>query len=224
MYLVLGQSLRELSDKNRETAEVEAPPVDTMTFLRAFQTVLKGLEVRIVLGRLRVLLPQREWASSCRITHRYIDYYINKAALLHNRRRQDEFPNAEAESQNGSSADESIATKPRSRSLLQGLMEQTDDRIEIRNQIIQAMMAAQDTTSVLLSNTIFLLSRHLSVWTRLRSEILSLDCATSLTLPVLNSLSFLRKVLQECNHPFPPSPPPSLPLPKTSVRHFLLHH
>lgn len=174
-----------------------------MTFLKAFQAVLKGLELRIVLGQLRVLFPQREWKSSCRITHRYLDYYINKAALLHKRRQDECSPKVEGKHLKASSstADQDTGAKQRSRSLLQGLMEQTDDKIEIRNQIIQAMMAAQDTTSVLLSNTIFLLSRHPTAWARLRNEILSLDSTTLLSLSVLNSLKLLRKVLHECNYP-----------------------
>lgn len=203
MYFVLGQSLLELSEESRETIEVDVPPVDSMTFLKAFQTVLKGLEIRIVLGRLRVLLPQREWKFSCRITHRYLDHYINKAVLLHNHQQDESPPKVKAEHSKTSSsaANEDIGAKQRPRSLLQGLMEQTDDKIEIRNQIIQAMMAAQDTTSVLLSNTIFLLSRHPDVWTRLRNEILSPDATIPLTLSVLNSLSFLRNILHECNYP-----------------------
>lgn len=197
-----------------------------MTFLRAFQTVLKGLEIRIVLGRLRVLLPQREWKSSCRITHRYLDYYINKAASLHNYRQKDQSPpKVEVKHQINSlsAVDDDIGAKQRPRSLLQGLMEQTDDKIEIRNQIIQAMMAAQDTTSVLLSNTIFLLSRHPSVWTRLRSDILSLDSTVPLTLSMLNSLSFLRKVLHECNLSYLLSFSLPLPLPQISTP-FNAHH
>ncbi|KAJ8066352.1 hypothetical protein OCU04_005423 [Sclerotinia nivalis] len=47
-----------------------------------------------------------------------------------------------------------------SRSLLRGLVKETDDRIEIRDNALQGMMAVQDTTPVLLSNTLFLLSRN----------------------------------------------------------------
>jgi hypothetical protein len=199
MYLVLGQSLSELSNYGSEDSEMMPPPVDPTTFLNAFQTVLKGLEIRIVLGRLRVLLPQSEWVSSVKIAHRFIDYYVNKAQRHDH--QQDHSPSRDGRENEPSAGERIAAKKEPYRSLLQGLMEQTDDKIEIRNQIIQAMMAAQDTTSVLLSNTLFLLSRHPSIWTRLRSEVLSLGSATQLTLPVLNSLNFVRKVLHECNYP-----------------------
>jgi len=49
------------------------------------------------------------------------------------------------------------------------------NRIEIRNQIIQEMMAAQNTTAVLISNTFFLLSRSPAIWERLRDETASVS-------------------------------------------------
>ncbi|KAM0808046.1 putative Cytochrome P450 [Seiridium cardinale] len=53
---------------------------------------------------------------------------------------------------------------------LQALSAQTNDPEFIRNQVIQAMMAAQGTTSELLTNALFLLARHPKYWPQLRSE------------------------------------------------------
>ena len=83
------------------------------------------------------------------------------------------------------------------RSLLDGLAEQTSDRIEIRNQIIQGMMAAQDTTVVLLSNTFFLLSRSPAIWERLRNETASVG-SRPLTLEDTKNFRLLRNILYEC--------------------------
>jgi cytochrome P450 len=44
--------------------------------------------------------------------------------------------------------------------MIQGLIEQTDDIEYIRSQILQGMMASQETIAVLISNARFLLARH----------------------------------------------------------------
>lgn len=111
-------------------------------------------------------------------THEYVDAYITKA--LEEQKLSDEHKPSRA-----------------AHSLLGGLVQQTDDRTEIRNQILQGMMAAQDTTSVLLSNTIFLLSRSPKSWDKLRQEVLS--HGEVLWRPdTLKALKYLNKVLKEC--------------------------
>ena len=57
--------------------------------------------------------------------------------------------------------------------MLYNLAEKTGDRVYLRNQILQAMLAAQDTTSNLIGNIFFPLARHGEVWQRLRKEVLS---------------------------------------------------
>lgn len=61
------------------------------------------------------------------------------------------------------------------------------------------MMAAQDTISVLISNTLFLLSRHPAIYERLREEALSIDLDVSLLLfDNLKEFKFLSNVSKEC--------------------------
>ncbi|TGO20852.1 hypothetical protein BPAE_0261g00090 [Botrytis paeoniae] len=85
------------------------------------------------------------------------------------------------------------------KSLLEGLAKQTDDRIEIRKNIIQGMMAAQGTTYVLISNTLFLLSRNPDLYERLRDEVQHLDLgASSQLFDLLRDHVFLQNILREC--------------------------
>lgn len=132
--------------------------------------------IRFLLGRLSKLLPKKKWMAMIGVTHQFVDYYISKAL--------------------DSSPDAKTAQTTR-RTLLANLIEQTQDRVEIRNQIFQGMMAAQDTTSVLLGNTFFLLSRHPDVWDRFRAEVLSLG-DQELTFDTLKSMKLLKKILNEC--------------------------
>ena len=57
-------------------------------------------------------------------------------------------------------------------------------------------MAAQETTSVLISNVFFLLARHPNVWQRLRQEALSLG-DDEIGVDTLQKLKYLRNVLNE---------------------------
>lgn len=84
--------------------------------------------------------------------------------------------------------------------LLHGMAEQTEDRTELRNQILQALMAAQETTSILIRNVFFLLSRHPIVWQRLRREVLLLEDHQK-TLDTLQNMKYLRNVLNESESP-----------------------
>lgn len=87
---------------------------------------------------------------------------------------------------------------PTQKSLLEGLAKQTDDRIEIRQNITQGMMAAQGTTYVLISNTLFRLSHNPALYKRLRDEAKYLDLEASSQLSdSLRDHVFLQNVLRE---------------------------
>jgi cytochrome P450 len=132
--------------------------------------------MRIVLGRLRFLVLRKKMEKTFKSSHDFLDHCISKAF-------------AEKNSGNPQSTEGT--------SLLRVLVQETDDRIEIRNQMIQNLMAASDTISILLSNTLFLLSRHPKIWKDLRAKILDTLKTDKLTIESLNSVGLLRNVLFE---------------------------
>ena len=79
---------------------------------------------------------------------------------------------------------------------LYDLAEQTNDRTELRNKIMQAAMVAQETIAVLASNFFFLLSRHPAVWQRLREEVMSFG-DSQIDLDLLQGMGYLRHILNE---------------------------
>lgn len=83
------------------------------------------------------------------------------------------------------------------RSMLQGLATQMYDVHYIRSQILQGMMAFQETTAVLIANTMFLLSRHPRYWSRLRHEVRQRG-EELLTFENLNNFKPLQNILSEC--------------------------
>ncbi|KAL8729769.1 MAG: hypothetical protein Q9166_004492 [cf. Caloplaca sp. 2 TL-2023] len=145
-----------------------------------------GSGFRIALGPIKWLWQSSKWRESCSVTHRFAERYVQKAIAY---RRQ---------LQSGKSAQPADGEARRPQNLLYNMAEQTEDRMALRNEILQALMAAQETTAVLVSNVFFLLSRNPSVWERLRQEALSLR-HDQLEMDVLLNLKYLRNVLNESN-------------------------
>jgi hypothetical protein len=119
-------------------------PLTADEFVESFHKALVYSMFRVMLGRAWNLVPQGGYVRTCTTAHGFIDYYISQAFAEH-----DSF---------------------KSRSLIQQLSTQTDDSILIRSQVIQAIMAAQDTTSELLTDALFLLARYPQYWEQLRAE------------------------------------------------------
>ena len=144
-----------------------------------------GSGFRIALGRFKFLWRSSKWLKSCRITHRFAESYVDKAVEYRKNL-------ASGEGSTGSGKDRDRKHK----TLLYAMAEQTEDRMVLRNEILQALMAAQETTAVLISNVLFLLSRHPNVWEKLREEVASLE-NEELNMDLLLSLKYLRNVLDE---------------------------
>jgi cytochrome P450 len=120
-------------------------PLTADEFVKSFHKELQYSMFRVMVGPIWRLVPQKNYLNTCASAHSYIDYYIDQASKKW--------------------------STIKCRSLIRYLSAQTDDTIFIRSQVIQAMMAAQDTTSELLTNTLFLLARHSTYWNRLRDEL-----------------------------------------------------
>ncbi|KAL9630576.1 MAG: hypothetical protein Q9164_006344, partial [Protoblastenia rupestris] len=158
---------------------------EAQQFLKAFDHSMLGSGIRIALGPFKFLYRDPQWTASCRTTHQFAARYVTKAIAYRksNLAKENDLPDQE----------EGRQRRP---VLLYAMAEQTDDAETLRNEILQALMAAQETTAALISNVFFLLSRHQSVWRQLRHEVLSLgDC--KLEPEVLQGMKFLRNVLNE---------------------------
>lgn len=162
------------------SAKVEA-------FLKAFEHPMLGSGVQIALGPFKFLYQfmDPKWRESCRTIHLFTDRYVKRA--LDNRRRSGSKTLSDVES---------IAPYRQPYCLLFGIAEQTEDQLKLRNEILQAMMAAQETTAALISNVFFLLSRNQPVYQRLREEIFTLS-ETDLSQEKLQNMPYLSNVLKE---------------------------
>lgn len=149
-----------------------------------------GSGIQIALGPFKFLYRYMDpkWLASCKITHQFAEKYVHRA-LQHRQTITKEVSQAEKVSEG--------TRKPYV--LLFGMAEQTGDTVELRNEVLQALMAAQETTAALISNVFFLLSRNAVVWQRLRKEIVARGHA-DLDQELLQGMDYLRNVLNESEY------------------------
>ena len=158
-------------------------PAHAKDFLKAFDEGFSGSGLRIALGPFNALLSNRKWIKACGKTHAFADHYVDKAIQYRK------------ELLSGHNNDSKAQREPH-RIMLCNMAEQTEDKAVLRDQILQAMMAAQETTANLISNVFFLLARHSDVWHRLRQDILAFE-GKELQLDDLSKLKYLHNVLSE---------------------------
>jgi cytochrome P450 len=137
-----------------------------------------------MLGPFKSLIPKSLTTTTHKQVHDYIDFFVDKAL--------------EKLQEETTTSSTSHTPGPMQKSLLEGLAKQTDDRIEIRQNVIQGMLVAQGTTYVLISNTLFLLSRNPGLYKRLRDEVQHLDLEADPNLfDVLRQQEFIYNILRE---------------------------
>ena len=160
---------------------------ETQTFLQAFDHAMLGSEIRIHFGPFKFLYPyiDTKWLKSCAVTHRFVDRFV-EMALDYRRRQATKTPSL-------TPREDDSKSKP---ILLHAIAEQTEDTVELRYEILQALMAAQETTATLISNAFFLLSRHSLVWKKLHNEVLAIG-DKEVDVDCLQGLTYLRQVLNE---------------------------
>jgi hypothetical protein len=162
-------------------AESTRSPYKLQTFLPAFHNAIFLTMFRVLLGRLWKIVPKMAYVRDCQITHDFIDFYVNEAL--------------EPNSTSGDSEGNKSAMTSKN-SLVHSLASQTEDRLHIRGQIIQGMLASGETISALLGNTFFLISRHPVYWQRIRDECLARGDISDFD--TLLNCALIQNILREC--------------------------
>ncbi|KAM0157190.1 hypothetical protein ACHAPG_004872 [Botrytis cinerea] len=179
--LYLETSLRFLMGISPNTSNEDERKKAT-DFINVFNASMIGMGFSFMIGSFKFPVPKSLTTVAHKQVYDYIDVFVNKAL--------------------GKTREETTMKTnphlPMQKSLLEGLAKQTDGRIEIRQNIIQGMMAAQGTTYVLISNTLFLLSRNPELYQRLRDEVEYLDLeASSQLFGSLRDHVFLQNIPRE---------------------------
>lgn len=133
------------------------PPSHAEGFLDAFQAGFNGCGIRIALGPLNFLMPKGAWLKACAKVHKFADVYVDRAIEYRNKINSLEH-----------SQDET-----KRRTLLFNMARETADRTVLRNQAVQAMMAATETTASLVSHVIRNLASSPRIAAQVRAEVLA---------------------------------------------------
>lgn len=80
------------------------------------------------------------------------------------------------------------------------MAKQTDNRDDLRQQILHVFLAGHDSSAIATGNAIFHLSQNPEVWKKLRSEILS-EGEKPLTFERLKPLHYLKYIIKESRYP-----------------------
>jgi cytochrome P450 len=166
-----------------------SPPPHAEGFLEAFQAGFNGCGMRIALGPLNFLMPKGAWLKACTKVHTFADVYVDRVL-----ERQKELAVTSNDSND----------KMR-RTLLLNMAQQTSDRTILRNQVIQAMMAATETTASLVVHVIRNLASHPLVFEQVRAEVLGMD-GQPLDFDTLPRVKSLQNVITETLRLYPVFP------------------
>ena len=149
---------------------------------QAFDEAMYGAGLRIALGPLGFLAKSKKWLASCRRAQSFAEAYVDKALGY---------------SQSIKSGDEAIRNESK-HILLYNLATHLDDKMELRDAVLQAFFVSQGTTAVCTSNVLFLVSRKPAVWARLREEVLlSVGDSEAPKYYQLQRMTYLRRVMDE---------------------------
>ncbi|MCJ1437110.1 hypothetical protein MMC27_006495 [Xylographa pallens] len=86
--------------------------------------------------------------------------------------------------------------------VLHELAAQTTNKVKIRSELLNTLLAGRDTTASLLSNIWFTLSQRPDIYTRVREEVDALD-SDNLSFETLKDMKYLRAVMNESLRLYP---------------------
>jgi len=169
---MFGRSFRSLTGAMSSEADA---------FVKAWQLAQQGMGQRRHLPRSSLFHWNRDFWSSCRILHKFVDKAIEAAVEVQNKDPE-------------SAARNVMAFE---------LTSQLDDRTAMREQLLNVFLAAHNTTAIFVSNIYFCLARYPAAFSTLRKEVESFD-GNDIDAEGLRKLPYLQNVLKETLRMHPP--------------------
>ncbi|KAL8859596.1 MAG: hypothetical protein Q9178_003995 [Gyalolechia marmorata] len=146
-------------------------------FVEAFTYVQNTIEGKS--GFLTLFLPDRRFKRDCKYVHDWVDTLIERSLA---------------------STSGKANHSPGRYVLLQELVAVTADKVRIRTELLNILLAGRDTTASLLSDVWWTISREPQVWSRLQKEVQALENPLGDERPIfeeLKNMKYLRAVLNE---------------------------
>lgn len=157
-------------------------------FHKALDYAQQGTILRLRMGNIMFAHKDQKFTKACQMVSDFTEQYVRKAIDVHKTQRGEKA---------GGSTDPSLEEAGGEKYVfLNELAKETENPVILRDQIVNILLAARDTTAGLLSFTLFILARRPDVWSKLREEVLSID-DEELNYEKIKSMTYLRYVLQE---------------------------
>jgi cytochrome P450 len=164
--------------------------VSDAAFVQAFEHSQDKIAQAFRLNDWYYLLLTKDYYESCKVCHKYIDHFVQRA-LDH-------------EKKGPASGDKEKYF------FLEGLAAQTQDPVEIRDQLLSILVAGRDTTASLLGFLWLMLCQHPEVFSKLRAAVIN-DFGTynhskEISFSGLKKCSYLQWCMNEVLRLFPSVP------------------
>ena len=171
---LFGESVESLTSPEGSEQEI---------FGRSFDYAQGRLGNRSRLGKLVLLFRDREFDEACKRVHRFVDNIVLRAL----------------ERSQPKDAEKSIDGKGDKQRyvFLHELINSTRDPKQLRDELLNILLAGRDTTASLLSHTFHQLARRPDIWNKLLAEVDELQ-GQKPDYETLRNMKYLKYILNEC--------------------------
>jgi cytochrome P450 len=175
---IFGESFDSQSSSSDRAPEKS---IDSRKFIESFNYGMKGIGKRIIFGKLRFLIRDPLFWSSCRFVQNTTRAHIERVMrqLQTNTDKTTEIENREQKT-----------------TVLRELLEETQDMDVLCSQLLNVFFAGRDAPAIALTSVFFVLSRHPRVWERIRAEVHGLQ-SEDLSFEKLKSLRYVQHTINE---------------------------
>ena len=137
----------------RMVGQAEDATNEDVEFAKAFQFAQADSMTSVRLGPFNRFRSHKKGDEAIRICHEYVDKYVDQAIQWRD--------TVDAEKAAGSTKEERYV-------FIHELAKQTKDKLRIREELINILLAGRDTTASLLSNMFLMISKNPKIWQKLR--------------------------------------------------------
>ena len=176
MLQYFDASMETLFGQSANSQRPELATFDVDTFEANFEAVMTGSYLKFVAASPDAV--DKDWQGKCDYIHDIFDQLIERA--LEERRTGKKSSNA---------------------SMLHGLIDFSNDKQFLRDQLINVFLGAKDTAGIGISLIMFFLARNAKVYERLRDEAMAIG-DKPLTFELLKSMKYLQNVMAECEYSY----------------------
>ncbi|MCJ1431228.1 hypothetical protein MMC27_000579, partial [Xylographa pallens] len=163
-----------------ESTNCLAPGTSTVSarqFAESFMRGQENISKNARFGPIANLFVDSQFKKDCDFVHKFVDEFVEKGLAYRN--------SGAAEKSDGRYV------------FCYELVNQTEDKVQIRSELLNILLAGRDTTASLLSDLWFELARRPDIWAKLRAEVDELG-GEKPTFAQIKDMKYLRFVLNEC--------------------------